>query len=130
MSNFNKAILLGTLGRDPELTYTQNGMALCKFSIAINEKWTVKTTGEKKEEVHWFDIVAWGKTGELAGEYLKKGRQVLVEGKLRQEKWEDKESGKQRSKISVTAEKLQFIGGKGSADGEAAPSPAEDEVSL
>jgi single-strand DNA-binding protein len=126
VSNFNKAILLGTLGRDPELTYTQGGVALCKFSIAINEKWTTKT-GEKKEEVSWIDITAWNKTAELCGEYLKKGRQALIEGKLKQDRWEDAD-GKKRSKVTVTAERVQFIGGKGGSD--QAATPADEEVSL
>ncbi len=127
MSSFNKVVLMGTLGRDPEMKYTTGGTALTKFSIAINEKWKDKQSGQMKEEVHWVDITAWGKTAELAAEYLKKGRSVLLEGKLKQEKWET-EAGEKRSKLSVTAENIRFLGGK--QDGEGSTSPAEEEVSL
>lgn len=127
MSSFNKVILMGNLGRDPELKYTQSGMAVCKFSIATTEKWKDKASGEMKEDTCWVDVTAWGKLGETCAEYLKKGRKALIEGKLKLEKWEDKDGGK-RSKHSVTAEQVRFVGSK--QEGESSAQAAEEEVSL
>ena len=88
MAGINKVILVGNLGQDPEVRYTQDGTAVATFSIATSESWKDKTTGDKKERTEWHRIVAWRKLGEICGEYLSKGRQVYVEGKLQTRSWE------------------------------------------
>ena len=129
MASFNKVILLGNLTRDPELRYTPQGSAVCEFALALNYVYTNKQTGQKVEEVSFIDIVAWGKTGEICAEYLKKGRQVMIEGRLKQDRWEAQD-GKKMSKVRVTAENVQFVGsrpegggggGAGAKGGGAAP---------
>ena len=132
MATFNKVILLGNLTRDPELRYTPQGSAVCEFALALNYQYTNKQTGQKVEEVSFIDIVAWGKTGEICAEYLKKGRQVMVEGRLKQDRWEAQD-GKKMSKVRVTAENVQFVGsrpageggGGGGGKGGGAPAPEE-----
>ena len=108
MASYNRVILMGNLTRDPELTYTQSGTAIAKFGLAVNRKFAGKD-GEKKEEVDFFDIEAWEKQAENCNEYLKKGSGVLIEGRLKQERWEDKESRKQRSRIKIVASVVQFL---------------------
>lgn len=116
MASFNRVILLGNLTRDPELRYTPQGTAVCEFGLALNESYTNKQTGQKTEKVHFIDITCWGKTGEVAAQYLKKGSQVHIEGKLQQDRWED-DNGQKRSKVKVTCEQLTFVGKKdGSGD--------------
>jgi single-strand DNA-binding protein len=132
MATFNKVILLGNLTRDPELRYTPQGSAVCEFALALNYQYTNKQTGQKVEEVSFIDIVAWGKTGEICAEYLKKGRQVMIEGRLKQDRWEAQD-GKKMSKVRVTAENVQFVGsrpageggGGGGGKGGGAPAPEE-----
>ena len=87
----NKAILVGNLGRDPEIRYTASGMAVANFTIATSEKWKDKNSGEMQERTEWHRIVAWGKLGEICGEYLAKGRQVYIEGRIQTRQWEDKD---------------------------------------
>jgi len=116
MATFNKVILLGNLTRDPELRYTPQGSAVCEFALALNYQYTNKQTGQKVEEVSFIDIVAWGKTGEICAEYLKKGRQVMVEGRLKQDRWEAQD-GKKMSKVRVTAENVQFVGSRPAGEG-------------
>lgn len=133
MVSLNRVFLMGNLTRDPELRYTPQGSGTCEFAIGINRSWTDKKTGEKRDEVSFIDIVTWGRTAELCAEYLKKGRSVFVEGWLKQDRWEDTKTGQKRSKIRVTAERVQFLGGRpgaSAAGGEAAP-PAEvpEEIS-
>lgn len=111
MASFNRVILLGNLTRDPELKYTPQGTAVCEFGLALNETYTNKQTGQKTEKVHFVDITCWGRTAEVAAEYLKKGIQVHIEGKLQQDRWEDQQ-GQKRSKIKVTCEQLTFVGKK------------------
>jgi single-strand DNA-binding protein len=120
MATFNKVILLGNLTRDPELRYTPQGSAVCEFALALNYQYTNKQTGQKVEEVSFIDIVAWGKTGEICAEYLKKGRQVMVEGRLKQDRWEAQD-GKKMSKVRVTAENVQFVGSRPAGEGGGAP---------
>ncbi len=130
MATVNKVMLLGNLTRDPELRYTPTGAAVCEFSLALNHSYTNKQTGQKVDEVSFIDIVAWGRTAEICAEYLKKGRQVFVEGRLKQDRWESPE-GKKMSKIRVTAENIQFVGARpaGGAGPAAAPGPeAEPEA--
>lgn len=117
MASVNKVFLIGNLTRDPELRYTPGGAAVSEFGLALNESYTNKQTGQKTEKVHFIDITCWGKTAEIAAEYLKKGTQVHVEGKLTQDRWDDKDSGQKRSKIKVTCERLTFVGSKANGTG-------------
>ena len=121
MATVNKVMLLGNLTRDPELRYTPQGAAVCEFSLALNRSYTNKQTGQRVDEVSYIDCVAWGRTAETSAEYLKKGRQVFVEGRLTQDRWESQE-GKKMSKIRITAEQVTFLGGgsgggRGGAEG-------------
>ncbi len=103
----NKVIIIGRLGRDPELRFTQGGQAVANFSVATTEHWKGKD-GEKNEKTEWHRIVAWGKTAEFCGEYLKKGRQVYVEGRLQTREWE--KDGQKRSTTEIVAQVVQGIG--------------------
>ena len=109
MAGVNKAILIGNLGRDPELRYTQSGQAVTNFSLATSENWTDKN-GERTEKTEWHRIVAWGKTAELCAQYLSKGRPVYIEGRLQTRDWEDKE-GVKRQTTEIVANTVQFLGG-------------------
>ncbi|HBM17154.1 MAG TPA: single-stranded DNA-binding protein [Lentisphaeria bacterium] len=106
MASFNKVILMGNLTRDPRAGSNPNGSAVCDFSIAINRRYSVN--GQEKEEVCFVDIVTWGKQADSCGKYLQKGSSVLVEGRLKSESWNDKE-GNKRSRLVVTAERIQFL---------------------
>ena len=108
MSSLNKVILIGNLTRDPELRYTPSGVALCKFGLAVSRKY--KVGDELKEDTAFVDITVWGKQAETASEYLSKGRQVCIEGRLTYSKWET-DDGQKRSKLEVTAENVMFLGG-------------------
>src|SRR5215467_15695221 len=125
MANFNKVILAGNLTRDPELRYTPKGMAIAKLGMAINRTWKSET-GENKEEVTFVDADAFGRTAEVIAQYLKKGRPILVEGRLRLDQWDDKQTGQKRSKLGVVIEGFQFLGGgnRGEGGGEAPRRPA------
>ncbi|MEW6378784.1 MAG: single-stranded DNA-binding protein [bacterium] len=107
MASYNKVILMGNLTKDPELRYTSNGLAVAHLSLAVNRRFTAKE-GEKKEEVDFFDIETWDKQAELCSEYLNKGSGVLIEGRLKQDRWED-ETGSKRSKIKIVATAIQFL---------------------
>jgi single-strand DNA-binding protein len=109
----NKVILIGNLGKDPEVRYTSGGQAVANLRIATSRSWTDKQSGQKKEETEWHDVEVWGKQAEQCGEYLAKGRQVYVEGRLKTDKWQDKQSGQERSKVKVVAENVRFLGGGG-----------------
>jgi|GEM_PF-123696 len=112
MASFNKVILVGNLTRDPEVRYIPSGTAVCDISLAVNSQWTDKKTNERKEEVTFVDVTLWGRTAEIAGEYLAKGRPVLIEGHLNLDSWEDKETGQKRSKLKVVAESMQLLGSR------------------
>jgi len=107
-ANINKVLLAGRLTRDPELKFTPKGTALANVGLAVNRVWT-NEAGEKKEEVTFVDIEAWGKTAEVMGQYLKKGRSVFIEGRLKFEQWDDKQSGQKRSKLKVVCDQFQFL---------------------
>jgi len=115
MVSFNSVVLAGHLARDPELRYTPQGKAVCDFAMGVNRKFT-KANGEKVEEVAFVDVTAWDRTAEACGEYLAKGRAVLVAGHLIQDRWQDESTGQKRSKLRVVAERVQFLGGGGSKD--------------
>lgn len=123
-SSMNKAILMGNLTRDPELRYTPTGTAVCDMSIALNY---TKGKGEQKtEEVSFIELTAFSKTAENAAEYLKKGRPIIIEGRLQQERWESQD-GKKMSKVKVIVERLTFL--PGGRDGANAPTPP-DEIEV
>lgn len=114
MAGINKVILVGRLGSDPEVRYTPDGTAVANFSIATSDEWTDKDTGERKERTEWHRIVAWRRLGEICGEYLSKGRQVYVEGKLQTRSWE--KDGVTRYSTEIVASDVQFLGGRNTAD--------------
>jgi single-strand DNA-binding protein len=111
MASFNKVLLLGNLTRDPEVRYTPKGSAVADLGIAVNRQYTLDN-GEKREEVTFVDVTFWGRTAEVAGEYLKKGRQVFIEGRLQLDTWDDKQSGQKRSKLKVIGEMMQMLGSR------------------
>lgn len=117
MASVNKVMLIGNLTRDPELKYTPSGQAVSEFGMAMNENYKNKQTGQDVEKVCFVDVTCWGRTAEVAAEYLKKGSQVHVEGKLTQDRWDDATTGQKRSKHKVTCERITFIGGKGNGQG-------------
>jgi single-strand DNA-binding protein len=116
MASFNKVILLGNLTRDPEVRYTPKGSAVCDLGLAVNRAYTLEN-GEKREEVTYVDVVLWARLAEIAGEYLKKGRPVFIEGRLQLDTWDDKTSGQKRSKLRVIGETMQLLGSRPSGGG-------------
>lgn len=121
MANLNRILLIGNLTRDPELRVTPKGTSICQFGLAVNR--TFKDgAGKSREETTFIDIEAWGRQGEVISKYCTKGRPLFVEGRLRFDQWEDKNSGQKRSRLSMVLENFQFIGGRG--DG-----PSEGEMS-
>lgn len=129
MASFNKVILVGNLTRDPELRYTPKGTAVAKLGLAVNRTWRSET-GEQREEVTFVDVDAFGKQAEVIGQYLKKGHPFLVEGRLRLDQWDDKQTGQKRSRLGVVLESFSFLGsgnrgeGSGRAPGAAPAAPA------
>jgi len=113
MASFNKVILLGNLTREIELRYTPSGMAVADIGMAVNRTWFDKNANEKKEEVTFVDVTFFGRLAEVASEYLGKGRELLVEGRLQMDSWDDKQTGAKRYKLKVMGESLTMIGGKG-----------------
>ena len=126
MANFNKVILAGNLTRDPELRYTPKGTAIAKLGMAINRSWKAET-GETREEVTFVDADAFGRTAEVIGQYLKKGRPILIEGRLKFDQWEDKNTKQKQSKLRVVVEGFQFLdsgkGDGGGGEGRSRPAP-------
>src|SRR5580698_7989394 len=116
MASFNKVILVGNLTRDPELRYTPKGTAIAKIGVAVNRIWT-NEAGEKKEEVTFVDVDVFGRTAENVGQYMRKGRPILIEGRLRLDQWDDKQTGQKKSKLGVVAETVQFLGSPGGGEG-------------
>ena len=133
MASYNKVILAGNLTRDPELKYTPSGMAIAKIGLAMNRKWKTET-GEMKEEVTFVDVDAFGRQAETIGQYLKRGRPILIEGRLKLDQWDDKQTGQKRSRLGVVCESFQFLdsgrpgegggmsGGGGAGGGSGVPS--------
>jgi len=116
MASFNKVILLGNLTRDPELKYTPKGTAVAAIGLAVNRVYS-NDQGEKQEETTFVDVELWGRTAEIANEYLKKGRPVLIEGRLRLDSWDDKQTGQKRSKLKVVGESMQLLGSREGGEG-------------
>ena len=115
MASVNKVILIGNLGRDPELRYTQSGSAVANFTLATNEKWRDKD-GNNQERTEWHRVVVWGRTAENCAQYLHKGSSVYVEGRLQTREWEDKD-GNKRNTTEINALNVQFLGGRGGSGG-------------
>lgn len=112
MAGINKVILIGRLGRDPEISYTASGQAVARLTLATSEEWRDKASGEKKERTEWHRIVVWGKQGENCSAYLAKGRQIYVEGRLQTREWDDKD-GNKRYITEIVANNVTFLGGGG-----------------
>jgi len=121
--SFNKIILVGNLGRDPELRYTPQGTPVCSFSLATNERRKDRNTGENTDLTTWFRVTLWGRQAETASQYLTRGRPVYIEGRLRVEEYTDRD-GKPRHSLEVNATDMQFIGGGRGEEGGAAPAKA------
>ncbi|MEI6093008.1 MAG: single-stranded DNA-binding protein [bacterium] len=109
MAGVNKVIIVGRLGKDPEVRYTTNGQAVANFSVATSENWTDKTSGQKQEKTEWHRIVVWGRLAELCRDYLKKGRQVYVDGRLQTRSWDDRD-GTKKYTTEIIASTIQFLG--------------------
>ena len=127
MASFNKVILAGNLTRDPELRYTPKGTAVARITLAVNRVYTSGEGGEKKEEVSFVDVDVWGRQAEVISQYMKKGRPLLVEGRLKQDTWEDKNTKQKQSKLKVVLESFSFIDsnrGDGCGAPSARPAPA------
>ena len=127
--SFNKIILVGNLGRDPELRYTPQGTPVCSFSLATNERRKDRNTGENNDNTTWFRVTLWGRQAETASQYLTRGRPVYIEGRLRVEEWTDRD-GKPRHTLEVHATDMQFIGGGRSDDAVAPPAKAAAAAST
>jgi single-strand DNA-binding protein len=115
MASLNKVMLIGNLGKDPEVRYTAGGSAVASFSLATSEKFKNKT-GEWEERTEWHNITLWGRQAEVAGEYLAKGKTVYIEGRLQTRKWQDKD-GRDRYTTEIVGEKMQMLGGRGDSQG-------------
>lgn len=121
MASVNKVILVGNLGKDPEVRYSQGGDAMCNFSLATTESWKDKASGERKELTEWHRVSFFGKLAEIAGQYLKKGSQVYIEGSLRTRKWTDKE-GNERYTTEVRGDELKMLGARPQGQGDSGAS--------
>ncbi|MBT5020063.1 MAG: single-stranded DNA-binding protein [Planctomicrobium sp.] len=117
MASFNKVILVGNLTRDPEVKYTASGTAVANLGLAVSRTWFDKQQNQKREETTFVDVTLWARQAEVAGEYLSKGRPVLIEGRLQLDTWDDKETGKKRSKLSVVGENMTMLGSRGDSGG-------------
>jgi single-strand DNA-binding protein len=132
----NKVILVGNLGRDPEVRATPSGQSVCSFSVATSDRFTDRT-GQQREQTEWHNVVVWGKQADLCGQYLKKGRQVYIEGRLTTRQYEAKDGTGKRYRTEVVAQRVQFLGGRAAAgfddsapdfnSGPDTPPPVDDE---
>ncbi len=129
MASVNKAILVGNLGKDPELRQTTSGKSVCEFPLATNESWT-DASGQRQERTEWHRIIVWGRQGENASKYLSKGRQVYVEGRIQTREWQDKE-GNKRYTTEIVANTVQFLssdGGGRRPQSDGPPPPSDDDA--
>lgn len=122
----NKVILVGNLGQDPEVKYMPSGQAVCNISVATTDSWSDKASGEKQERTEWHRVVFFRRLAEIAGEYLRKGSQVYIEGRLQTRKWQD-QSGVEKYTTEIIANEMQMLGGRGGAGGSAFDAPPSDE---
>lgn len=127
MSGVNKAILVGNLGRDPEIRHMPNGGAVANLAIATSEKWKDKSTGEQQEKTEWHRVVLFKKLAEIAGEYLKKGSKVYIEGKIQTKKWQDNE-GKDRYTTEIVGRELQMLDSRAGGTAQASAAPAAQQA--
>jgi single-strand DNA-binding protein len=127
MANLNRVLLIGNLTRDPELRVTPKGSSICQFGLAVNRTFK-DATGQQREETTFIDIEAWGRQGEVISKYCTKGRPLFVEGRLRFDSWEDKNTGAKRSKLSVVLENFQFIGGRSDDQGQSPSGGGHDSM--
>ncbi|CAB3909963.1 Single-stranded DNA-binding protein [Achromobacter dolens] len=131
MASVNKVIIVGNLGQDPTVRYSPDGAAICNMSIATTSTWKDKASGERREETEWHRVVMYNRLAEIAGEYLKKGRSVYIEGRLKTRKWQDKDTGADRYATEVVADQMQMLGGKGDeVDRAPAQRPAQQRQSA
>ncbi|MDE0570145.1 MAG: single-stranded DNA-binding protein [Verrucomicrobiales bacterium] len=126
MPSVNKVILIGNLTRDPEVRYTPKGTAVADIGMAMNRSWTPPDGGERREEVTFVTVTFWGRQAEVAGEYLKKGRPVYIEGRLQMDSWDDKNTGEKRTKLKIVGEKMEFLGGGEGGGGGSSPQQREE----
>lgn len=117
MASYNRVVLVGNLTRDPQVRYTPSSTAVCEIGLAVSRQWFDKQSNSRKEETTFVDVTLWGRTAEVAGEYLSKGRPVLIEGRLQLDQWEDKNTGDKRSKLRVVGETMQMLGSRGDGGG-------------
>lgn len=117
MASFNKVILVGNLTRDPQVRYTTGGTAVAEIGLAVSRQWFDKQSNQRKEETTFVDVTLWGRQAEVAGEYLAKGRPVLIEGRLQLDSWDDKETGQKRSKLKVVGENMTMLGSRNDGGG-------------
>ena len=132
MAGVNKVILIGRLGKDPEVRYAPSGAAVANFTMATSEEWKDKNTGEKQERTEWHRIVAWRRLGEICGEYLHKGSQVYIEGRLQTRSWEDRE-GNRRYTTEIVAQSMQMLdslGKEGRAESQSERFPMEEPIDI
>ena len=133
MANFNRVILVGNLTRDPELRHIPSGTAVTDLGLAVNHSWTDRNSNQKNEETTFVDVTCWGRTAEIACEYLHKGRPVLIEGRLKMDEWDDRETGQKRTKLKVVCDNMQMLGSRnngnsgGGSSGEPPPQAAAAE---
>ena len=135
MASYNKVILVGNLTRDPELRHIPSGTAVTDLGLAVNRTWTDRNTNQRSEETTFVDVTCWGRTAEIACEYLRKGRPVLVEGRLQMDEWDDRETGAKRTKLKVVCDSMQMLGsrnegnsgGGGGGGNSYQPPPQSDE---
>lgn len=123
MASFNQVVLMGNLTRDVEVRQLPSGSQVAEIGLAVNRKWRDKGSGEMKEEVGFYDVVMWGRTAEIADQYLKKGSSILIQGRLQQDRWEDKETGAKRSKVKIVCENMTMLGSR-QQDGDGDSQPA------
>lgn len=128
MAGLNKVMIIGNLGRDPEIRYTQSGQAVATFTVATSDEWRDKSSGEKREKTEWHRIVAWGKLGEICGQYLSKGRQVYIEGRLQTREWEDRD-GNKRYTTEIVAREMVMLGSPTGGGQRGGGGPARDTSS-
>jgi single-strand DNA-binding protein len=132
MASYNKVILVGNLTRDPELRHIPSGTAVTDLGLAVNRTWTDRNTNQRSEETTFVDVTCWGRTAEIACEYLRKGRPVLVEGRLQMDEWNDRETGAKRTKLKVVCDNMQMLGSRnegnsgGGGGGSYQPPPQSD----
>ncbi len=117
MASFNKVILVGNLTRDPEVRYTPSGTAVTDIGLAVNNRWFDKQSNAWREEPVFVDVTLWARQAEVAGEYLSKGRQILIEGRLQLDQWDDRETGQKRSKLKVVGENMKMLGSRADSQG-------------